>query len=227
MSASRRPSVAPRGGESPRARRGAVARSEPSSRGDAAPPRRAATTAATPRRGVSKRGSPRASGHEPDGAPRPVGVAVLTVSDTRRGAEDRSGARAQALIERAGHRVIARAWCRDDVAAIRRAARAALSKRTCDALVVTGGTGLAPRDVTPEAFAPLFDRALPGFGERFRAASVEQIGAAAWLSRAEAGVARGRLVVLLPGSTRAVELALTKLLLPELAHAVRLLGRFD
>ncbi len=180
--------------------------------------------AATPARRAAAKS--RAKGHEAAGAPRPVGVAVLTVSDTRRASTDASGARAEALVTAAGHRVVARAWCRDDTAAIRRATRTALARRDCDALVVTGGTGLAPRDVTPEAIAPLVQKWMPGFGELFRAASVRQVGAAAWLSRAEAAVARGRLVVLLPGSTRAVELALTEILLPELPHAVRLLGRF-
>ncbi len=198
---------------SPAKRKAVRARAAAAARRVAPPARRAAA-------------KPRAKGHEATDAPRPVGVAVLTVSDTRRAADDGSGARAQALIEAAGHRVVARAWCRDDATAIRRAARTALARRDCDALVVTGGTGLAPRDVTPEAIAPLVQKWMPGFGELFRAASVRQVGAAAWLSRAEAAVARGRLVVLLPGSTRAVELALTEILLPELAHAVRLLGRF-
>ena len=87
------------------------------------------------------------------------------------------------------------------------------------------GTGVSPRDRTPEALAPLLERELPGFGERFRHRSFEQVGAAAWLSRAGAGVARGRLIVFLPGSTAAVELALDELLLPELVHVLRLLGR--
>src|SRR4029079_2902811 len=91
---------------------------------------------------------------------------------------------------------------------------------------LTGGTGLAPRDVTPEAVEPLLDRALPGFGERFRALSAREVGSAAWLSRAGAGVARGRLVVYLPGSSGAVRQALDELLIPELAHAVRLFERF-
>ncbi len=187
--------------------------------------RAAKASGAAPRRRATPGTRRRAPGHETTG-PRPVGVAILTVSDTRTAASDGSGARAQALIEAAGHRVVSRAWSRDDVAAIRRAARTALARADCDALVVTGGTGPAPRDVTPEAFAPLVRKWLPGFGELFRAASTRQVGTAAWLSRAEAGVARGRLVVLLPGSTRAVELALTEILLPELPHAVRLLGRF-
>ena len=159
-------------------------------------------------------------------APRPVDVVVITVSDTRRGAEDTSGALAERLLVRAGCVVSKRAWVRDDVAAIRRALRAALARRSVDVVVLTGGTGVAPRDVTPEAVEPLLERPLPGFGEGFRARSWATIGSAAWLSRAGAGVARGRLVVYLPGSNGAVREALEGMLIPELVHVVRLLGRF-
>lgn len=159
-------------------------------------------------------------------APRPVGVAIVTVSDTRRGADDTSGALAEALLTREGHAVVARAWVKDDVRAIRAAVRRALARRDVDLVLATGGTGVAPRDVTPEAVEPLLERTLPGFGERFRAISAATIGSAAWLSRAGAGVARGRLVVYLPGSSGAVREALTTLILPELVHVVRLLGRF-
>jgi molybdenum cofactor biosynthesis protein B len=149
------------------------------------------------------------------------------VSDTRRGADDRSGALAHELLENAGHEIVRRVWVKDEVPAIRRAAKAMLALPAVDLVLVTGGTGIAPRDVTPEALAPLIQRPLPGFGELFRARSHAQVGAAAWLSRATAGVARGRLLVLLPGSSPAVGLAIRELLLPELVHAVRLLGRFD
>jgi molybdenum cofactor biosynthesis protein B len=159
--------------------------------------------------------------------PRPVGCAIVTVSDTRRGRDDRSGALAHELLERAGHEVVRRAWVHDDVPAIRRVARALLKLPGVDLLLVTGGTGVAKRDVTPEALEPLLQRPLPGFGEMFRARSAAQVGAAAWLSRAAAGIAHGRLLVMLPGSTAAVELALRDVLLPELVHAVRLLGRFE
>ena len=158
-------------------------------------------------------------------AARPVGVAVVTVSDTRRGEHDTSGALVEQLLAHAGHVVTHRAWVRDDVRAIRAALRRSLAKRDTDAVVLTGGTGVAPRDVTPEAVEPLLERSLPGFGERFRAVSWATVGPAAWLSRAGAGVARGRLVVYLPGSSGAVRDALEQLLIPELVHAVRLLGR--
>jgi molybdenum cofactor biosynthesis protein B len=151
---------------------------------------------------------------------------VITVSDTRRGKADRGGALAERLIEEAGHRVGLRAWVRDEPREIRRAAALALARRETDCVILTGGTGLSPRDRTPESLDPLLEKPLPGFGELFRVLSLEQVGAAAWLSRATAGIARGRLIVTLPGSTAAVELALRQLLLPELAHAMRALGRF-
>lgn len=187
-----------------------------------------ARKAAAPRRRKSPdlsvvHGTPHGGG----APPRPVGCAIVTVSDTRRGHADRSGALAHERLEHHGHEVVRRAWVHDDVAEIRRAVRTVLRLRAVDFVLVTGGTGVAPRDVTPEAVAPLLQRELPGFGEMFRARSFLQVGAAAWLSRALAGVASGRLVVVLPGSTAAVELALRELLLPELVHAVRLLGRFD
>jgi len=158
-------------------------------------------------------------------ASRPVGVAIITVSDTRRGADDTSGALAETLFLRAGARVPSRAWVRDQARAIRGAVGKALAKRDVDVVVLTGGTGVAARDVTPDAVEPLLERPLPGFGERFRALSADEVGSAAWLSRAGAGVARGRLVVYLPGSSAAVRLALEKMLIPELVHVVRLLGR--
>ena len=154
-----------------------------------------------------------------------AGCAILTVSDTRGPADDGSGDRAQTLLQGAGHRVVTRKWVKDQRAAIRRAASTLLLRRDTDVVIVTGGTGISPRDVTPEALEAMYARALPGFGERFRARSEAQVGTAGWLSRASAGIARGRLLVLLPGSTGAVELALTELLLPELGHVLGLLGR--
>jgi molybdenum cofactor biosynthesis protein B len=159
------------------------------------------------------------------GSVRPAGFAVITVSDTRTPRTDVSGKRAEVLVEQAGHAVRHRDWVRDRRVAIRRAARTALALPSVDVVIVTGGTGVAPRDVTPESLEPIYDRPLPGFGEWFRALSCRQVGSAAWLSRASAGVVRGKLLVLLPGSPRAVELALRKLLLPELAHVLRLTGR--
>lgn len=158
--------------------------------------------------------------------PRPAVAAVITVSDTRRGADDSSGGTIARRLEAAGHAVAVRAWVRDEPAAIRRALRAALARADMDVVVLTGGTGLAPRDRTPEAIAPLVERWLPGFGETFRVLSLGDVGAAAWMSRAGAAVVRGRLVFMLPGSARAVDLAMRRLIVPELVHALLALGRF-
>jgi molybdopterin adenylyltransferase len=159
--------------------------------------------------------------------PRPIVFAIVTVSDTRRGSADRSGNAIASLLERAGHTVGSRAWVSDDPRAIRRVARAALARDDVDVAILTGGTGLAPRDRTPEALAPLAERVLPGFGEAFRVLSTRQVGTAAWLSRAGAVVVRGRLVFMLPGSTRAVTLAVRRLIIPEIVHALRTMGRFQ
>ena len=172
---------------------------------------------------------PRGAGHGAAARPgeRAVVCAVLTVSDSRRGAGDLGGARIERLVEDAGHRVATRAWSPDGIAPLRRSVRPILARADVDVVIVTGGTGLAPRDRTPEALAPLVDTPLPAFGECFRALSLGQVGSAAWLSRAGAGVADGRLLVWLPGSPAALDLALSKLLLPELHHAVRMLGRLS
>jgi molybdenum cofactor biosynthesis protein B len=180
--------------------------------------RPAAGAAGARRRGTARARPAHAALHR-------VGCAIVTVSDTRGRADDRSGAVLQQRLERGGHGVVSRDWVRDEVAAIRRCVRSALARRGVDAVLVTGGTGVAGRDVTPEAIDPLVSRWLPGFGELFRVLSYREVGSAAWLSRAAAGVARGKLLVILPGSSAAVRLAADRLLVPELAHAARLLGR--
>lgn len=140
------------------------------------------------------------------------------MSDTRTLETDGGGALAAALLEEAGHPVAWRRLVRDEPGEIAAAVEAALCDAAVRALVVTGGTGVAPRDVTPESVEPLLQRTVPGFGELFRALSYQEIGSAALLSRALAGIARGRVVFVLPGSSGAVRLALTKLVLPELGH---------
>ena len=149
-----------------------------------------------------------------------VPCAVLTVSDTRDLETDASGALAVELLTGAGHPVVLRELVSDEPAEIAAAVRRALGHPEVRAVVLTGGTGVAPRDVTPETVGPLLDRVIPGFGELFRALSYQEIGSAALLSRALAGLAGGRVVFALPGSRGAVRLALEKLVLPELGHLV-------
>jgi molybdenum cofactor biosynthesis protein B len=151
-------------------------------------------------------------------SPAVLGFGLLTVSDSRAQEDDVSGRVLREGVAAAGHRVVETALVADDVAAIRAAVWRLLAAPGLDVVVVTGGTGLAPRDLTVEAVAPLFDRPVEGFGELFRMLSYQQVGAAAMLSRAAAGLVRDRAVFLLPGSPKAVALALEALILPEAAH---------
>lgn len=161
--------------------------------------------------------SPSAAHHHRAG-PGHVPTAVITVSDTRTPETDTGGALLAEGLTAAGHPVMLRRIVRDEPAAIREALEAALAHAEGRAVILTGGTGVAPRDVTPETVAPLLEREIPGFGELFRALSYQEIGSAALLSRALAGIARGRVVFVLPGSRGALRLALEKLILPELGH---------
>lgn len=155
-----------------------------------------------------------------------IRCAVVTVSDTRTEATDESGALMRRLLEEAGYQVATHALLPNDETKVREHVRALLSRPDVDAVLLTGGTGLGSKDRTVEAVRPLLQKELPGFGELFRVISYqEQIGAAAILSRALAGGASGKLVVSMPGSKAAVDLALRKILLPELRHAVRELRR--
>jgi molybdenum cofactor biosynthesis protein B len=161
--------------------------------------------------------------HQHGAIVRQVPCAIVTVSDTRQPADDRSGGVIRAALEAAGHRVASTEIVPDESEAIRGAVLAAAARGDVRAVVVTGGTGIAPRDVTIESLATEWTKELPGFGEIFRALSFAEIGPAAFLSRATAGVIRGVFVALLPGSPKACELAMTRVLLPELGHLVALL----
>ncbi len=154
---------------------------------------------------------------------RTVACAVLTASDTRTPDTDRSGERMQALLRDAGHCVARYAILPDDPERIGAQLDAWLADDDLEAVLVNGGTGLAPRDTTFEAVSQRLEKRLDGFGELFRFLSFQEIGAAAMLSRAVAGVAHGRFVVSMPGSTAAVELALSRLILPQLGHIAALL----
>jgi molybdenum cofactor biosynthesis protein B len=148
----------------------------------------------------------------------PFGAAVLTVSDSRTEATDTGGKRLRELVEAAGHRVVDARIVRDDLPAIREAVEQALATEGVDLILLTGGTGVSPRDVSVEAVRPLFEKELTGFGELFRALSFAEIGSAAMLSRATAGIASGRVLFLLPGSPAALDVAMNRLILPEVRH---------
>ena len=159
------------------------------------------------------------------GAKIAVTVQVITVSDTRGPAEDKSGALLAELFRGAGHTVRDGVIVKDDAGEIRAAIHAAEADDAVRAIVINGGTGVAKRDVTVETVTPLLEKVLPGFGELFRQLSFAEIGAAAFLSRAVAGTRGKRVVFALPGSTNAVRLAAEKLILPELVHLVRELDK--
>ncbi|KAF0282606.1 molybdenum cofactor biosynthesis protein B [Spiribacter roseus] len=133
----------------------------------------------------------------------PLSVAVLTVSDTRTAADDRSGQTLRELAAADGHRIADHRIVTDDRYAIRAVVSAWISDPGVHAVICTGGTGFSQRDVTPEAIEVLFDRTIPGFGERFRQLSHASVGSSTLQSRALAGIANRTLVVALPGSTGA------------------------
>jgi molybdenum cofactor biosynthesis protein B len=151
-----------------------------------------------------------------------VRVAAITVSDTRTPADDEGGARLRERLEAAGCVVTVREIVRDEPAEVCAAIARVVDGDLADAVVTTGGTGIAPRDRTYEAVEGLLEKRLDGFGEAFRRLSWDEVGPRAVLSRAVAGVHRGRFVAALPGSPKAVALAVDKVLAPILGHAVAL-----
>jgi molybdenum cofactor biosynthesis protein B len=158
-----------------------------------------------------------------DKARRTVRCAVITASDTRTEETDTSGKKIKDLLAAANHPMVAYQILKDEPAQITAAVRALLDRADVDAILINGGTGIAPRDTTFEAIQGLLEKEISGFGELFRLLSYQDIGSAAMMTRATAGVAKGKVVVSLPGSTGAVELGMTKLILPELGHMLFLL----
>jgi molybdenum cofactor biosynthesis protein B len=156
-------------------------------------------------------------------APASVRCVVITISDTRTPDTDSSGAAIAEALSGAGHTVVSRHIVRDDPRQVRDLLRSAASD--VPVVITTGGTGITSRDSTYEAMVSLLDKRLDGFGELFRMLSYEQIGSAAMLSRACAGTIGTAAVFALPGAQRAVELAMEKLILPEIGHVVRELRR--
>jgi molybdopterin adenylyltransferase len=130
----------------------------------------------------------------------PIGIAVLTVSDTRTAADDRSGDTLAERIAAAGHRLAARAIAPDDMEAIRAQVRAWIADKAIDAVITTGGTGFTGRDVTPEALEAIFEKRMDGFSWAFHQISFQKIGTSTVQSRATAGVAGGTYIFCLPGS---------------------------
>ena len=158
-------------------------------------------------------------------APSSIGCWVLTISDTKTPDTDTSGTLIRELLRGAGHQVIGSEIVRDEPTEVQRVIRDACDNAAVKAVIMTGGTGITSRDSTFDAVEEMLEKRLPGFGELFRMLSYQEVGGAAMLSRAQMGIARGRIIVSLPGSPNACRLALEKLLMPELGHLVRELSR--
>lgn len=131
---------------------------------------------------------------------RPVNIALMTVSDTRTAADDRSGDTLEERVRAAGHTLVERTICKDDQAAIVAQLRAWIADPRIEVVISTGGTGVTGRDVTPEAFAQVYEKEIAGFGELFRYLSYQKIGTSTVQSRATAGVCSGTYLFALPGS---------------------------
>jgi molybdenum cofactor biosynthesis protein B len=143
-------------------------------------------------------------------------VALITLSERRTPADDTSGDLLQERLESAGHKVVQRHILREDLDTLRAQLRACIADAGIQAVIVSGGTGITQHDMAPEALQPLITRSIPGFGELFRMLSYAEIGASTIQSRAEAAIADGTAIFLLPGSTSACRLAMDKIILPQL-----------
>jgi molybdenum cofactor biosynthesis protein B len=158
-------------------------------------------------------------------APRSVHCFIVTVSDTRTEATDASGRAIADLLTAAGHVVTGRSIVKDEAELVRGTLERQLASANVQAIITTGGTGITARDSTYEVVSGLLQKRLDGFGELFRMLSFEQIGPAAMMSRACAGLVAGHIVIALPGSEAAVRLAMERLVIPELGHLVEQAGR--
>ena len=156
--------------------------------------------------------------HIRDAAPDLARCVVITLSDTRTEATDTSGRRIREMLAEAGHAVIEHRIIHDEAVDLHHLLTEMLARDEIDAVLTNGGTGVSRRDRTIEVVQRHLDQPLPGFGELFRLLSFEQIGSGAMLSRAVGGIGRGKLIFAMPGSTKAVELAMSRLILPELKH---------
>lgn len=160
-----------------------------------------------------------------DHAPGSIGCMVITCSDTRTSETDTSGYRIMHMLKDAGHVVVAYHLVKDEPAKIKAKIKDALTNKKIHAIIVNGGTGISKRDSTFEAVDAMLEKRLVGFGEIFRYLTYQDIGSPAIMSRATAGIIKGRILFSTPGSENAVKLAMEKLILPELGHLVNELNK--
>lgn len=161
----------------------------------------------------------------PDAAALAINCGIVTVSDTRSFETDNSGQLIQQLLVNAGHTVVAYTILKDEPSQIQAHLESLGKSSEVEAVIFNGGTGIAPRDTTYDALDKLLEKTLPGFGEMFRFLSYQEIGSRAIATRAVAGVYQEKLIFSIPGSTKAVKLALQQLILPEIIHLVTQLGK--
>ena len=154
-------------------------------------------------------------------APKSVTVGILSISTTRSLADDKSGHWIAKLARKEGHRVLHHQVVPDDMAAITRALLEVIREKAPAVMLLTGGTGISPKDVTIEAVTPLFEKELTAFGPLYAQLSYEEIDSAALLSRATAGIIQSTLIFCMPGSLNACKLACKTLIFPELGHLVK------
>ncbi len=154
-------------------------------------------------------------------APQSVSCAVLTISDSRTERDDESGRLIRQKLSENGHRVMFYSILKDEADSIKKKISELLSQEELQVIISSGGTGVSHRDITVETVSPILEKKLEGFGELFRSLSYQEIGTASIMSRAIAGVVGGKVILCLPGSLGAVNLAMDKIILPEIGHMVR------
>ena len=154
-------------------------------------------------------------------APQKVSCAVLTISDTRTEQDDESGKLITEKLSQNGHRVMFYSVLKNEADSIKRKIDELLRQEELQVIITSGGTGVSHRDITVDTISPILEKKLDGFGELFRFLSYQEIGTASILSRAIAGAAGGKVILCLPGSLGAANLAMDKIILPEIGHMVR------
>ncbi len=155
-----------------------------------------------------------------DKAPKSVSCAVLTISDTRTEQDDESGRLIRQKLSETGHRVILHCILKNEANSVRKKIYELLKEEELQAIIAIGGTGVSRRDITIDTIYPILEKKLDGFGELFRFLTYSEIGTGSIMSRAIAGVARGKVILCLPGSPEAGKLAMDKIILPEIGHLV-------
>ncbi len=154
-------------------------------------------------------------------SPKSVSCAVLTISDTRTEKDDESGKLLMQKLNKNGHRAMSYCILKNEADSIKKKIYELLKEEELQVIIATGGTGVSRRDITIETIYPMLEKKLDGFGELFRFLTYQEIGTGSIMSRAMAGVARGKVILCLPGSPEATNLAMDKIILPELGHLVR------